>query len=942
MTRKLFTSIALILVLITTANGYAVIKQFTTANSLVSNDVYSVFRDSKGYLWFGTDKGVSCYDGVAFKTYSIFDGLGDNEVFKFYEDKSERLWVFTYNGSACYIYNGRVYNSNNDPLLKKMPEISYINAMYDAGEDGLYIGYYLGQIIKIKKNEVIWVEKSTKYNAITAIYPSGREIDVASSTRKIIIKNDKVISVVTSDIEKSFLSAGKRLCTSSSEIKVYTQDTLQYHLKDPTLFANNVVNIYCSDNETIFFSRYNGLTIINFKADKRVDLLQNVYVTSVNQDIAGNYWITTRGNGVYYLNKDFEQFRFVKQVVNERLYYAKNGQVFFVGNGRVSAYRHSNPDNIKVPFDSKSNPLYNDEHIFLYAASGRSYLYNKTNSHTVEEAPYAKFVFPYLNDGLILIGPNDVYKARISKQTLTITDSLKFAKRIVDVCTNVNKRKLYILSANTLSEYDPNGNKIKRIDSFSDVLAAGVFAIGNWVVAVMNNRTVVVYDIVQHTRKVFTPTDIYFYSFWDLGDNSILVYTNKGYYLARDFCGDFNAITLRKLEYPVKQNDLIAMYPDKDSILCDINGCAYLFNRRLLNNKLSSPVFYIDKIIVQNIQYQTRKVDVKHAEKCNVSIYTSALGFNNLKTNFEYRIQNDKERGEWLKNDGTVINILLSGYHEYIIEVRAITENQIASEIQLVTVVLLPPFYLSWWFKILITGVIVVFIFIVLRFYHRRRQKTFQHELEFMQMEHKAINSLLNPHFIFNAINNIQNIIVQNEPEKATEYLAMLSRLIRQNIENLQFNFIPLEKEITLIKNYIFLQNLRFSNSISLEIRDNIGLTETISIPPLLIHTFIENSIVHGFVRHNKKFLITVELTLITEDYLEIIIKDNGEGLKKDNKANKYKTSLGIDFIRKRLERISAFYNVQYKLHIVDLATLGVKGTQATIMLYSRLATLSK
>jgi LytS/YehU family sensor histidine kinase len=328
-------------------------------------------------------------------------------------------------------------------------------------------------------------------------------------------------------------------------------------------------------------------------------------------------------------------------------------------------------------------------------------------------------------------------------------------------------------------------------------------------------------------------------------------------------------------------------------------------------------------------------------DNCNLNIYFNPLSFNNLKNHYEYRISSNNTISEWFKNDGTVANILLSGYGEHLVEVKAVTENDIASPIQTIHVILHPPFYRSWWFMATMVIAVLVIVFLSFILYTRRRKKIFEHELEFMQLEHKAINSLLDPHFTFNAINNIQNVIVSGDQENANEYLAILSRLIRQNMENLQFSFIPLEKELKLIEHYVYLQNLRFGDKITLHVtRQNVDADE-VSIPPLLIHTFVENAIVHGFIK-DTPLHIAIDLLISEEKYLQIIVTDDGRGFKAKKEDTSDKLSLGIDFMRKRLERMSKFYGVFYSLNITNLEVAGSRGTEVTIIVYAQMEHLNK
>src|SRR6185437_6405992 len=167
---------------------------------------------------------------------------------------------------------------------------------------------------------------------------------------------------------------------------------------------------------------------------------------------------------------------------------------------------------------------------------------------------------------------------------------------------------------------------------------------------------------------------------------------------------------------------------------------------------------------------------------------------------------------------------------------------------------------------------IIMLLVGVINLFYAKRKKVFIKELNYLHLEHKAINSLLNPHFIFNSINNIQELINNDSKEQANNYLITLSKMIRQNLENLQFDLISIEKELNLVRNYVSLQNLRFNDRIRLVVNNETNSSEEIFIPPLLIHTFIENAIVHGFKGDIEDFNIVVNVSLSTDDYLIITV----------------------------------------------------------------------
>ena len=83
---------------------------YTTADGLPSNTVFCSLQDSKGYLWFGTDKGVARFDGDKFSVFTTSDGMADNLVYDIFEDSKKRIWFSCNNGNACYYYDNKFRN----------------------------------------------------------------------------------------------------------------------------------------------------------------------------------------------------------------------------------------------------------------------------------------------------------------------------------------------------------------------------------------------------------------------------------------------------------------------------------------------------------------------------------------------------------------------------------------------------------------------------------------------------------------------------------------------------------------------------------------------------------------------------------------------------------------------------------------------------------------
>ncbi|MBI3233593.1 MAG: histidine kinase, partial [Bacteroidetes bacterium] len=152
--------------------------------------------------------------------------------------------------------------------------------------------------------------------------------------------------------------------------------------------------------------------------------------------------------------------------------------------------------------------------------------------------------------------------------------------------------------------------------------------------------------------------------------------------------------------------------------------------------------------------------------------------------------------------------------------------------------------------KYFLFGLGAILILVLITAYSLIRQNKLQAVQQKTQFEQKLLLTQMNPHFIFNSLQAIQNFMLKHNVNEAVRYLSSFASVTRNVLENSRMDLIPLSKEITLLDNYLQLQKLRFGNRFDYEIHldEKIDASE-ISIPPMLSQPFIENAIEHGM--HN-------------------------------------------------------------------------------------------
>ena len=176
-------------------------------------------------------------------------------------------------------------------------------------------------------------------------------------------------------------------------------------------------------------------------------------------------------------------------------------------------------------------------------------------------------------------------------------------------------------------------------------------------------------------------------------------------------------------------------------------------------------------------------------------------------------------------------------------------------------------------------------------------------------LEQQAFTSLMNPHFMFNALNSIQHYINAQDRQNANRYLSDFASLIRKNFEAAQKSFIPLEEEIENIKVYLRLEQMRFNERFSYQIRidENLDIEDWM-VPTMILQPLLENALLHGMMPSALEGELLIQLKL-EDGNLIIMISDNGIGIENSMALKEIggHRSRGMELIKKRITALSRF-----------------------------------
>ncbi len=185
-------------------------------------------------------------------------------------------------------------------------------------------------------------------------------------------------------------------------------------------------------------------------------------------------------------------------------------------------------------------------------------------------------------------------------------------------------------------------------------------------------------------------------------------------------------------------------------------------------------------------------------------------------------------------------------------------------------------------------------------FYFRRKQKIAAQNKQIAELKLQSVRSQLNPHFIFNALAGVQNLMNKNEVENANKYLARFARLTRNVLDDGQKELTTIEHEVSILTDYLQMEQMRFGFNFTIEV-DN-AIDQQIEIPAMLLQPFVENAVKHGISASKSEGLIKVKIAQNDNDII-LTVTDNGSGFNKSQKSG-----MGIKLCEERIKLLNGIY----------------------------------
>ncbi|WP_075590398.1 histidine kinase [Labilibacter marinus] len=216
---------------------------------------------------------------------------------------------------------------------------------------------------------------------------------------------------------------------------------------------------------------------------------------------------------------------------------------------------------------------------------------------------------------------------------------------------------------------------------------------------------------------------------------------------------------------------------------------------------------------------------------------------------------------------------------------------------------------------------LLVVVFIAWGLYRRRTKRKISEaaiNTKVRELELTAIRAQMNPHFMYNCLNSIQNLVQKKQNDEAHQYLSKFAELIRSVLKNSEKEEISLATELEIIHNYVDLEKLRFDIDFIVDV-DELVDAYSVFIPPLILQPLVENAILHGLAPKQGERKLAIKINKEQEDIICVSLTDNGVGRNTEREKPKTSNGKGIKFSQERLDLLADKYGTAYHMQIEDL-----------------------
>ncbi|XZF13561.1 histidine kinase [Chitinophagaceae bacterium MMS25-I14] len=903
-----------ILLLINGACLYAqtpLFRHYTGMEGLAGSTVYYCMQDSKGYIWFCTEAGVNRFDGKHFETFTTADGLADNENFKCFEDSKGRIWFTSYNGRLAYFKDTGFVNEQTAPGLKyeALPGKFLVDIAEDA-QHRIWFSAFAGPIyvyddksISLYDHDSSWMANQVLLTRDGAIHTIRFMQDSCclynlSNRSYLPLHLTGTAQAIYATICKQAVAPGSFYFIDAYGLQCLRGDSLQAVTKLRHLGSALPCFRFIGNDLWLGYPREGVFMIPDF-LNKGFNghyekLLGPCSVSCIAPDNEGGRWICTLSEGIYYLPGSQSYITNIPCPSVTSIRHQKNTDIWAAGtyNGHVILYnqhkelgRFRDPASpvtrVKVltwlPDDKLMVGLDYNPYLYHWRTRKTSYMFTEIPAGTADLYQGATGLWMCGRNCIYFIGNDGDTRCMFEEKSFFTNDKLvSIADDNAKGCWFTTVRKLYRMELT-----DGKITAIGGPEIFHSNLIDLEYINGDLWVATHGNGLFIfrggkLYRHIWSGNSNIT-SDICQKVIYD-GKGNMWVATNKGISV-------YNAATYRYL-YRLTTNDVLINDDIRD---IDFNsGKAYvatpagisIIDIRRFISATDPPRVYFDRLTAGKRMYHyLSDAQFPYFRGAVTLSYTAITLQASQSLRYMYRMTG-KDDG-WNETPANQVTFYNLPPGTYTFQVAAAKYNSNWSSPASFTFTILPLWYQAVWFKSALGLMLLVIIYFIYRrqvssIRKREQEKTNYHK-QIVALEGNALASQMNPHFIFNSLNTVQQFILRKKDRQGLDYLSDFSVLIRQILKNSRQPYIDIEDEIDFLKRYMELEQIRFNHKFIFEFKVDPQVYQVpVKIPPMLIQPLLENAVKHGLGTDGGHILIHFAVRDCT---LIVTIDDDGPGI---------------------------------------------------------------
>ena len=896
--------------------------------------VYDVVQDHDLNYWFATNEGLYFFNHYTYEKIEC-DKAKSNSVFNFVINKNGIIYchnlnnqVFQIRNKSCTLFYEIENDESNSDVYLSITETNELvigsRKLIVLNEQGTVLNrfavgqHYLGPPYNTQQGIIYHLGATDSVLVLKNKQTSRRRL---SSANDLGIEND-VLKFFTHQ-EKSYALNLHSKALFAFEAETFALSALS---KNAIFERSESVRLYSTDNELWVAGTLPGVVMLNeaFSSLKRNLLYDGYFISDVYKDHEGNLLLSTFDKGILVI-PDMEipdvinSFR--DDPVTSLFFDTEIGLLLGSSKGQLMSYRNEAFVTLNDKGKRPIERLYGQTNFpFILFDDGYIRAYNKQNK-TISDVYHASLKDAVIaSDKLFYLGTNiGIVKcewAGGSKFHCVVMKDFNF--RVYSMALNPETGVLYAATSNGLFYIKADGHGEKIIYNKEAFYPNTLYYNKGKIYATDKKGGILIIE-GDHVRASIFPVvngQTEQLSKFIIHNNTLIAKSPKGLFQF-DMSGKLlNALSISQ---GLSSNRIIDIALEGDQLWVSHTNGVQQINLNTLRQKSTSPEIRLAGIFVNDYAIDsTNNGELKTNQRKIEFVIASPTLRNRENISYHYKLEGNDSR--WTVNDyesnKITYNALAPGTYTFFVKAE---KQGMFSETIAYTFNIAAPFYAHWWFIALALLLFLIVVYSIYRWQLNIQRKKSQQINELNASKLTAIQSQMNPHFIFNSLNSIQDLILKGDVENSYSYITTFSNLVRRTLSYSDKDFIDFEQEIKLIELYLSLEKLRFKKDLNYTINtNNIG---DIQIPPMLIQPFIENALVHGLLHKEGTKQLSISFHL--NDVLTCTIEDNGVGREK-SKAIKQRQradheSFAGKAIDKRFEILSNIFGGDFGIVYEDL-----------------------